>query len=103
MWGIVRLVALAYHRRRRGRWGLLQDRFGALSTMVQRSLDQSGDPTVRTNSHIASTVLDTSDRAAARVVADELDRVAFDPSWIDDDERFERAKSTLATLERSRR
>ena len=103
VWGIARLVALAYYRRRRGRWGLLQDRFGALSTKVQRSLDQSGDPTVRTNSHIASTLLDTSDRAVARVVADELDRVAFDPSWIDDDERFARAKSTLATLERSRR
>ncbi len=103
VWAIVRFVALDRYRRRRGRWGLLQDRFGALSTTVRSRPDQSDDPIVATNAHIASTVADTRDRAAARVVADELDRVAFDPSWIDDDERFERTRSTLATLERTRR
>ncbi len=101
--GIVRLVALARYRRRRGRWGLLQDRFGALSTIVQPGLDQSDDPIVPTNTRIASTVADTHDRAAARVVADELDRVAFDPTWVDDDECFARTRSALATLERTRR
>ncbi len=102
-WAIVRLVALARYRQRRGRWGLLQDRFGALSTTVEPGLDQDNGPIVATNARIASTVTDAHDRAAARVVADELDRVAFDPSWIDDDDSFERTRSALATLERSRR
>jgi len=103
MWGLVRLVMLARYRRRRGRWGLLQDRFGALATAVRRKPSQSDDPVVATNVRIAATVTDTHDRDAARLVADELDRVAFDPSWVDDDERFERTRSALATLERSRR
>jgi len=35
-------------------------------------------------------------------VAEELDRAAFDPDWVDDDERYERTRSALETLERSR-
>ena len=103
MWGLVRLVMLARYRRRRGRWGLLQDRFGALATTVRREPSQSDDPVVATNVRIAATVADIHDRDAARLVADELDRVAFDPGWVDDDGRFEHTRSALATLERSRR
>ena len=101
MWGLVRLVMLARHRRRRGRWGLLQDRFGEFATAVRRGPSQSDDPVVATNVRIAATV--AHDRETARLVADELDRVAFDPGWVDDDERFERTRSALATLERSHR
>ncbi len=120
-WGLFRLVALARYRRRRGRWGVLQDRFTALAAptgladaataTTDGSPDRRGPTTtdmanladVATNTAIAA-VLDGDGRpAAARAVADELDRVAFDPGWVDDDERFERARSTLATLERSRR
>jgi len=101
MWGLVRLVMLARYRRRRGRWGLLQDRFGELATAVRRSPSQSDDPVVATNVRIAATV--AHDRETACLIADELDRVAFDPSWVDDDERFERTRSALATLQRSRR
>jgi len=101
MWGLVRLVMLARYRRRRGRWGLLQDRFGELATAVRREPSQSDDPVVATNVRIAATV--AHDRETARLVADELDRVAFDPGWVDDDERFERTRSALATLQRSRR
>ena len=42
-------------------------------------------------------------RGMARAVADELDRAAFDPTWFDDDQRFEQTRSALATLERSTR
>ena len=94
----VRLIALLRYRRRRGRWGLLQDRFGALA-------DPSTDAAVATNAHIASTVTDVDAGTAhtARTVADELDRAAFDPTWVDDDQRFEQTRSALATLERTKR
>ena len=103
VWGVVRLVALARYRRRRGRWGLLQDRFGELSTAHPAGLEPSAIPIVSTNACFASTLADIDERSAAQEVAGELDRAAFDPSWIDDDERYERARSALATLERSRR
>ena len=94
----VRLIALLRYRRRRGRWGLLQDRFGALA-------DPSTDAPVATNAYIAATVADIDAGTAhtARTVADELDRAAFDPSWVDDDQRFEQTRSALATLERTKR
>jgi hypothetical protein len=96
----VRLISLVRYRRRRGRWGLLQDRFGALA---DPTADPTGDRTVATNTHIASTVGDGDAARMARAVADELDRAAFDPTWFDDDERFEQTRSALATLERSKR
>ncbi len=94
----VRLIALLRYRRRRGRWGLLQDRFGALA-------DRSTDAPVATNAQIASTVsdIDAGTAVTARTVADELDRAAFDPRWVDDDQRFEQTRSALATLERTKR
>lgn len=92
---IVRLILAARYRRRRGRWGLLQDRFGELTSI------ETGD--AATNGRRAGTITDSAHAAAARAVADELDRAAFDPSWTDDDERFERTRSALATIERSKR
>ncbi|HSP29140.1 MAG TPA: transglutaminaseTgpA domain-containing protein [Ilumatobacteraceae bacterium] len=96
-WGVVSAAALARYRRRRGRWGLLQDRFGALAN------EPSQAAVVATNAHIASTFTHADHAACARTVADELDRAGFDPSWVDDDDRYERARSALATLERTRR
>ena len=96
----VRLIALVRYRRRRGRWGLLQDRFGALA---DPAADPTGDRAVATNTHIASIVDGDAAARMARAVADELDRAAFDPTWFDDDERFEQTRSALATLERSKR
>ena len=33
-------------------------------------------------------------------VAEELDRAAFDPTWVDDSESFETVSGKVATLER---
>jgi transglutaminase-like putative cysteine protease len=95
-----RVIVLVRYRRRRGRWGLLQDRFAALA---DPAADPAGDRAVATNTHIASTVGDGDATRMAQAVADELDRAAFDPTWRDDDERFERTRSAVATLERSKR
>jgi transglutaminase-like putative cysteine protease len=92
---VLRLIERSRYRRRRGRWGLLQDRFASLA--VRDGHD------VPTNARIAATVAAPEHETAARVVADELDRAAFDPTWVDDDERFERTRSTLAVLERTKR
>ena len=92
----VRLVGVLRYRRRRGRWGLLQDRFGTLTAHVE---NDDGDA-VATNARRAAAIVDAERAAAARVVADELDRAAFDPSWFDDDERYERTRAAMATMER---
>jgi protein-glutamine gamma-glutamyltransferase len=108
-WGLVVAATLARYRRRRGRWGLLQDRFGALAdrprtdTIDGPDAATEGLPIVATNTRIASVFADAGQEEIARHVADELDRAGFDPSWVDDDERYERTRSALATLERSRR
>ena len=106
-WAAIRMLALGRYRRRRGRWGLLQDRFNELGhpSVGSGSADPSsgGSPLVTTNTAIATTVSGDDRRVVAFEVADELDRAAFDPSWVDDDQRFERARSALATLERPQR
>ena len=93
VWITLRLVVLVRHRRRRGRWGLLQDRF--------RSLADPHD--VATNAHIAAELTTAEQQPLAHDVAGELDRAAFDPNWVDDDERFAQTRSALATLERAKR
>lgn len=99
-----RLVADVRYRRHRGRWGLLQDRFGALADRTgEGAADRSDERAIPTNTHIASTVGHGDAARMARAVADELDRAAFDPTWLDDDERFEQTRSALATLERAGR
>jgi hypothetical protein len=99
----VRLIALVRYRRRRGRWGLLQDRFGALADSTVLPGPVPGRTVPATNPQIAAAIIDDGRRAAALAVAHELDRSAFDPSWVDDDQRFEQARSALATLERGKR
>jgi hypothetical protein len=97
----LRAIAVARYRRRRGRWGLLQDRFSVLPG-PDPARTETGAPVVRTNRRIAASLGAAHASEAASLVADELDRAAFDPDWADDDERFERARSALETLERSR-
>ncbi len=102
----IRMLALGRYRRRRGRWGLLQDRFNELDHPSPGPSSPGPNPgrtLVTTNTAIAATVSGDDRRAAALEVANELDRAAFDPSWVDDDQRFERARSALATLERPQR
>ncbi len=99
----VRVAMRLQYRRRRGRWGVLQDRFTALAHL--------DDATPATNparaAQVDAQVHAQADAAAAHTVgpvaetvADTLDRVAFDPTWVDDDETFERTRAAVATLER---
>ncbi len=89
----IRVAALVRYRRRRGRWGLLQDRFVTIPTYADE---------IVTNTRRAEALAgrDAERAIVARAVADELDRAAFDPTWVDDDERYERTRSAVATLER---
>lgn len=76
-----------WHRRRRGRWGLLQDRFVAAALA-------RGAPANAANAELA-TVFDEP-RAAA--IAAALDASAFDAAWVDDDAWFTRVAADLAAL-----
>jgi transglutaminase-like putative cysteine protease len=90
------VVALALElrrRHRRGRWGLLQDRFGALA-------QRRGIPGVATNVRRAESWAAADDAAVARMVAEQLDRVAFDPTFDDDDAEYDDTKRQLSQLAR---
>lgn len=89
--GISRVAAGARHRRRRGRWGLLQDRFSAVA--VRR-----GAPPTGSNVELATAF--ESDRAAA--VARVLDASAFSATWTDDDDLFARIDADVRELESTR-
>jgi protein-glutamine gamma-glutamyltransferase len=112
-WLVVGAVRRARHRRRRGRWGLLQDRFAALDPTDQPA---PTDPTgrietgapgarkVRNNRTRAEQVgATTGDGDTAQRVAAALDRAAFDPAWTDDDGQFEQIRTAIRTLERAHR
>ncbi|RLE17806.1 MAG: hypothetical protein DRJ50_13650, partial [Actinobacteria bacterium] len=88
-WSSTRAIRTLQQRRRRGRWGLLQDRFSAL------------DPTSTTNPEVAESLVERfSDPTDPRTVASALDRAAFDPTWVDDDGSFEAVAGAVSTLER---
>ncbi|MEQ1699699.1 MAG: transglutaminase-like domain-containing protein, partial [Ilumatobacteraceae bacterium] len=86
----VRLVRQWWHRRRRGRWGLLQDRF------VAAALARGAPPTAP-NAELAA-VFDERAATAAASVAAALDAAACDADWVDDDAVFTRVAADLATL-----
>lgn len=88
---VVRLVRAWWQRRRRGRWGVLQDRFVAAA--VTRGAGAHAP-----NAELAE-VFATADAAE---VARALDECAFSPSWSDDEDRFERMAAAVALLERER-
>jgi transglutaminase-like putative cysteine protease len=107
-WACARVVARRRHRRRRGRWGLLQDRFAAAApatatasvTVTDDAAAAASMPATPTNRTLARRFSAPNDELAARV-ADELDRAAFDPSWVDDDDRYRQIDAAVTTLERS--
>ena len=102
-WAGLRGLARWRHRRRRGRWGLLQDRFLAAGRTVRvddgSAVAATGGPL--TNQARAG-LYASPDRELATTVATELDRAAFDPTWVDDDEIHRWAQEAVTTLERSR-
>ncbi len=114
----VRAVSNARRRRRRGRWGLLQDRFSALADVgagPTSSVRMVGDPPL-TNPQIARlvtarldpdadrdgdrTAVDRTAIGALALVATALDRVAFDPTWVDTDDDHRRVDAALSDVER---
>ncbi|MCU1360193.1 MAG: hypothetical protein JWN99_1482, partial [Ilumatobacteraceae bacterium] len=86
--GLVRLGRVVVRRHRRGRWGLLQDRWERAA--VRRGLD-----TTCSNPELArrwATVEPPTVEEAARL-ADALDRVVFDPAFEDSDADYRHARS----------
>lgn len=84
------------HRRSRGRWGLLQDRWTAAARA--RGIDD-----VCTNPELARrwSAADPAAAPAVEVLADRLDRAAFDPAFdTGDDARFAEVAELVETLER---
>lgn len=116
-----RLLSEAARRRRRGRWGLLQDRFAALGDDPFERRDRSEPATnprlaaqiaTRLATRLASRPSTGADadrvdaagvEVQARRVAEALDRAAFDPTWTDDDESFESTALAVRSLEFSGR
>jgi transglutaminase-like putative cysteine protease len=99
----VRVAMMLQYRRRRGRWGVLQDRFTALAHLDDGTPPTNPARAAQVHEQVAAQVDRPADAAAgptAGTVADMLDRVAFDPTWVDDDETFERTRAAVATLER---
>jgi len=77
-------------RRIRGRWGLLQDRFA--DAAVRRGATP-GIP----NPQLARVWVDDDAHAAVQLASD-LDRVAFDPDFVDDDEAYRSAHRLVGSL-----
>ena len=84
--GGARAVRLTIHRRRRGRWGLLQDR-------LERAAAARGIDTICSNPELARrwAVNEPHQAEQVRDLASILDRVEFDPKWTDGDEIYETA------------
>jgi transglutaminase-like putative cysteine protease len=90
------LALTSVRRRRRGRWGVLQDRFAELAT--RRGAGRGSSNRVRSQHWTAA-----DDAALAREVAEALDRVAFDPTFPDDDATYARARELVGSLAGRRR
>jgi hypothetical protein len=87
----VRVVIAWWRRRRRGRWGVLQDRFVAAA--VAR-----GAIVTAPNAELA----DAFDDEVAAMVARTLDECAFSPSWHDDEHLFRDVDAAVSVLEHTR-
>ena len=97
-WAGFQLFRRALRNRRRGRWGVLQDRFSALTP------DLSAGAPPHTNPGIARRLGDElEDEVGPTTVAEALDRAAFDARWTDNDDAFEQIRSAVSTLERKAR
>lgn len=93
---IVRAGAELWRRRRRGRWGVLQDRFRDLA-VAQGASRGATNPT-RARQWLAA---DEAERA--RQVAERLDRVVFDPTFADDDSTYAETRQLVGSLAERRR
>lgn len=94
--GAVRFGRLFVDRRRRGRWGVLQDRFVELASR-RGATGQAPNPAL-------ARAWTGDDRApVARTVAERLDRIAFDPAYVDDDDVFRDTRKLVGTLRTSDR
>jgi protein-glutamine gamma-glutamyltransferase len=80
-------------RRRRGRWGVLQDRWHRAA--IARGLD-----TTCTNPALARQWADADPPVVEHAIrlAEVLDRVAFDPDWTDTDDAYAHARSLTDRL-----
>ena len=87
----VRLGRMVLTRRRRGRWGTLQDRFAVLAARRGASAS-SPNPT------LATAWTGDDDLAVARLVAERLDQFAFDPMFVDDDSVFIETRKLVGAL-----
>ncbi len=100
----VRWIAASARRRRRGRWGVLQDRFLALAGGHGEECELPA-----TNPRLARAIVsraaarsDTDGRVAALhadTVVHGLDRAAFDPTWTDRDDDYVTVEQAVRTLE----
>lgn len=93
--GAIRFTVVLLHRRRRGRWGVLQDRFTALASA-------RGAPGGDTNPGRASR-WDGEAFSAAQMVAERLDRVVFDPAFDDDESSYRGTRELIGSLDNTRR
>jgi transglutaminase-like putative cysteine protease len=93
---LIRLTVLAVERRRRGRWGTLQDRFAGLAR-------RRGAPDAAPNPRLAAAWSGADEAAVARLVAERLDRVAFDPTFADGDDVFRETRKLVGSLRTSDR
>ena len=94
--GVVRFARLLVDRRRRGRWGVLQDRFAELAS-------RRGVAGPAPNPALARAWTGDDGAPAARAVAERLDRIAFDPAFVDDDDVFHDTRKLVGTLRTSDR
>lgn len=86
-----RAAAGAWRRRRRGRWGVLQDRF---ADAARRAGAREGAG----NGERAGAWTAADDRELARAIARRLDAAAFDPQWADCDEQYRGTRKLLESL-----
>ena len=91
LFGAVQLIRRLVARRRRGRWGTLQDRFSALA--ARRGAEETGP-----NPGLANAWAGHDDASVAREVADRLDRAAFDPSFPDDEQTYAETRKLVGSL-----
>jgi transglutaminase-like putative cysteine protease len=86
-----RTLARWWQRHRRGKWGVLQDRF--VATAVQRGAEANAP-----NAELAAVF----GAVAADDLAATLDASAFSTRWRDDDELYRQSRDALRELEHSR-
>jgi hypothetical protein len=87
-----RVAAELLRHRRRGEWGLLQDRFAALAG--------ASEPVTNRQRAERWTVAD--DAAVAQEVARRLDAAAFDPTWHHDDAALADTRQLVTHLAKRR-